>query len=158
MQKNIKKYLLLEQLEERIFLDANPIAAVEGVDPITDPTVELAPIIPPQVEPQDSVAGEPEPITENSEQATTAEPNEAEDASSNTAATVQGEDGDGAQSVSSEDTGESGLVSSDGIDDIEQTTIAEAGSDTQQTGVEIASEPSTPAQIETETGDASGLE
>ena len=56
MQKNIKKYLLLEQLEERIFLDANPIAAVEPIDPAAEPTVELIPISPPQGEPQDAVS------------------------------------------------------------------------------------------------------
>jgi len=32
MKKTIKKHLLLEQLEERVFFDANPIAAVEPVD------------------------------------------------------------------------------------------------------------------------------
>ncbi len=68
MQKNIKKHLLLEQLEERIFLDANPIAAVDSVESTADPTVVLIPINPPQVEPQDSGAGEPEPTPETIEQ------------------------------------------------------------------------------------------
>ncbi len=158
MQKNIKKYLLLEQLEERIFLDANPIAAVEPLDPIADPTVVLIPINPPQVEPQDSVAGEPEPTSENSEQETTSEPDEPEDASSNTAATVQEEGGDGAQSVSSEDISESTLPSSDEVADNDHTTLAEPATDTQLTEVEVAEESSSPVQIETEAGDASGLD
>ena len=54
MKKSFKKYLLLEQLEERIFLDANPVAAldpVDPVDPVTDPAAELIPnqpVLPPQ--------------------------------------------------------------------------------------------------------------
>ena len=54
MKKSFKKFLLLEQLEERIFLDANPVAALDSVDPIdpvTDPAAELItnqPVLPPQ--------------------------------------------------------------------------------------------------------------
>ena len=54
MKKSFKKYLLLEQLEERIFLDANPVAALDSVDPLDstiDPAAELItdqPVLPPQ--------------------------------------------------------------------------------------------------------------
>ncbi len=38
MQNSYKKHLLLEQLEDRIFLDANPVAA--GADVVTDPATD----------------------------------------------------------------------------------------------------------------------
>ncbi len=50
MKKKIKKHLLLEQLEERVFLDANPIAAAEPVD-----------VAPDHIEPVESIAADPLP-------------------------------------------------------------------------------------------------
>ena len=63
MKKSFKKYLLLEQLEERIFLDANPVAAIDPVDLVdsaTDPAAELIPdqpILPPQPDVSEELEG-----------------------------------------------------------------------------------------------------
>jgi len=74
MNKKLKQYLLLEQLEERIFLDANPLAAVDPIEPATDPGVKLIPIPSPASISQDSPSSKSEAISESPKQETNSTP------------------------------------------------------------------------------------
>ncbi|MCF6186832.1 MAG: LEPR-XLL domain-containing protein [Desulfobulbaceae bacterium] len=45
ISKSFKTSLLLEQLENRIFLDANPLAAVDTVDQVEQPLDQPLPVL-----------------------------------------------------------------------------------------------------------------
>ncbi len=77
MEQKQKKYLLLEQLEERIFLDANPVAAVvdpvDPVDHLTDPVIESVSVMSTSPGEQESIsAAEPQEKTDPGEPTETA--------------------------------------------------------------------------------------
>ncbi|MEE4164449.1 MAG: hypothetical protein V2I35_00520, partial [Desulfocapsaceae bacterium] len=162
MKKSLKKYLLLEQLEERIFLDANPVAALDPVDPVdtaADPAGEqpsAQPVILPQ---PDSSAAPQETETNSSVQENQSEsllaetgeepaavvlPATAEEAQETGAATSQPDSGESAdsedaplesqteQQLPQDDTAAAEADTSDDTDP-EPATLADSDSDSSNT-------------------------
>ncbi len=155
MKKSLKKYLLLEQLEERIFLDANPVAALDPVEPFdtaVDPAGDLnptQPVILPQPDisaaPQDTETNgsvqesQPESVPEETgdEPAATIPPTAAEEGQEIVAAASQpdsGESADNGEAPLETDTEQQLQDEADAPDDDtpEPATLADSNNDSSE--------------------------
>ncbi len=138
-----KTYLLLEQLEERIFLDANPLAAAGGdvaVDGV-DPLASGADLEPDADSAADSAPSDSEPARE-----TESDSQDEVDAS----AREQGEDDPDASSTTAESAGETDTApDNQGDDGTEAPTEAAAEADAAVDDLEATDQPgeSDPATI-----------